>query len=175
MVNSCAYNTKKLTSLSMAADHPRPVEREDERIAGHIRIMGQALPEQDFSERRALERMATTLRGKVFPGALDCLITDYNAKGARLHFEERPVVGDRIVLVVWSSGLAFEATPRWRAGNDAGVQFTFSCDFRGRVPAHLAAIRAEWKKRRPHIRRKQMLRTSAMIQTRPGRSGGWLG
>jgi hypothetical protein len=136
--------------------------------------MGQAA-EIDFSERRALERMPTTLRGKVFPGAVDCLITDYNAKGARLHFDERPAIGDRVVVVVWSSGLAFEATPRWRAGNDAGVQFTSSCDFRGRVPAHLASIRAQWKKRRPHIRRREMIKSSAMIQTRTGRnSGGWI-
>jgi len=135
--------------------------------------MGQVAPvEEDFSERRALERMATTLRGKLFPGAVDCLITDYNAKGARLHFDERPIVGDHVVLVVWSSGVCFEAVPRWRAGDDVGVQFTNTCDFRGRTPAHLATIRAQWKKRRPHIRRRQMLKTSAMIQSRPGRGGG---
>lgn len=136
--------------------------------------MGQAA-EIDFTERRALERMPTTLRGKVFPGALDCLITDYNARGARLHFDERPAIGDRVVVVVWSSGLAFEATPRWRAGNDVGVQFTSSCDFRGRVPAHLASIRAQWKKRRPHIRRREMMKTSAMIQTKSGRArSNWI-
>ena len=119
--------------------------------------------------------MATTLRGKVFPGAVDCLITDYNAKGARLHFEEHPEVGEHVILVVWSSGLAFEATPRWRTDLEVGVQFVASCDFRGRVPAHLAAIRAIWRKRRPHIGRRKMLKTSAMIQRRSGRGDGWMG
>lgn len=127
-------------------------------------------------ERRALERMPTTLRGKAFPGALDCLITDYNAKGARLHFDERPAFGDKLVVVVWSSGLAFEAVVRWRSGDDIGVQFSSSCDFRGRTPAHLAAIREQWRKRKPRIRRRQMLKTSAMIQKkRRNPADGWMG
>ncbi len=137
--------------------------------------MAEAAVVDNPAERRALERLPTTLRGKVFPGALDCLITDYNARGARLHFEERPAVGDRLVLVVWSSGLAFEATPRWRAGDDIGVQFSSSCDFRGRTPSHLAEIREQWKRRRPHIRRRQMIKTSAMIQRRRNPADGWLG
>ena len=137
--------------------------------------MAEAAVAENFAERRALERLPTTLRGKLFPGALDCLITDYNARGARLHFEERPTVGERVVLVVWSSGLAFEATPRWRAGLEIGVQFTSSCDFRGRTPAHLASIREQWKKRRPHIRRRQMLKTSAMIQKRRSPGDGMIG
>ena len=137
--------------------------------------MAEAAIDTDFSDRRALERLPTTLRGKVFPGALDCLITDYNARGARLHFEERPAVGDHIVLVVWSSGVAFEAVSRWRAGMDVGVQFTSTCDFRGRTPSHLAAIREQWRKRRPHIGRRQMLKTSAMIQKRRGQGDGWMG
>jgi hypothetical protein len=128
----------------------------------------------DFSERRALERLPTTLRGKVFPGALDCMITDYNARGARLHFDDRPAVGDHIVLVVWSSGVCFEARPRWRAGMEIGVQFTSTCDFRGRTPSHLASIREQWRKRRPHIGRRQMLKSSAMIQKR-ARNDGWIG
>ena len=137
--------------------------------------MAEAVVATNFAERRALERLPTTLRGKVFPGALDCLITDYNAKGARLHFDERPALGDKIVLVVWSSGLAFEAVARWRAGMDIGVQFSSSCDFRGRTPAHLASIREQWKKRRPHIRRRQMLKTSAMIQKRRGKDAALIG
>ncbi len=136
--------------------------------------MARAAIDTDLADRRALERLPTTLRGKVFPGALDCLITDYNARGARLHFEERPAVGDHIVVVVWSSGVACEGVPRWRAGMDIGVQFTSTNDFRGRTPAHLAGIREQWRKRRPHIGRRQMLKTSAMIQKRrPG--DGWMG
>ena len=81
--------------------------------------MGEAAQIEDFSDRRALERLATTLRGKLFPGELDCMITDYNARGARLHFEEPPPADENLVLVVWSSGVAFEATARWRSADCA--------------------------------------------------------
>jgi hypothetical protein len=137
--------------------------------------MGEAASTADYADRRALERLTTTLRGKVFPGGADCVIADYNARGAKLHFEERPALGDKIVVVVWSSGWAFEAAPRWRAGLEVGVQFISSCDFRGRVPAHLAAIRELWRKRRPHIGRREMIKSSAMIHKRRGRNDGWIG
>jgi hypothetical protein len=137
--------------------------------------MAEAATATTFAERRALERLPTTLRGKIFPGAMDCLITDYNARGARLHFEEPPPAEDQVVLVIWSSGLAYEAAPRWRGGTDMGVLFTSSCDFRGRTPAHLSAIRDQWRKRKPHIRRGQMLKSSAMIQKRRGPNSGWIG
>jgi hypothetical protein len=137
--------------------------------------MGQPAEDEDFRERRALERMPTTLRGKLFPGGIDCLITDYNAKGARLHFEERPAVGDRVVLVVWSSGLAFEAVTRWRTALEIGVQFSSSHDFRARTPARLAPIREIWRKRLPRIGRRKMMKTSAMIQRRRGRDDGMIG
>jgi hypothetical protein len=138
-------------------------------------VMAEAAVVTRFAERRALERLPTTLRGKVFPGALDCLITDYNAKGARLHFEGPPPSEDQIVLVIWSSGLAYEAQPRWRGEADMGVLFRSSCDFRGRTPAHLAAIRDEWRKRKPRIRRGEMMKSSAMIQKRRNPRDGWLG
>ena len=137
--------------------------------------MAEAVVATNFAERRALERLPTTLRGKVFPGALDCLITDYNAKGARLHFEGPPPSDEAIVLVIWSSGLAYEATPRWRGGTDMGVLFSTSCDFRGRTPAHLAPIRDQWRKRKPHIRRGEMLKSSAMIQQRRNPRDGMIG
>jgi hypothetical protein len=137
-------------------------------------VMAEPARIEDFLERRALERLPTTLRGKVFPGALDCIIADYNARGAKLQFDEPQTLPERIVLVVWSSGLAFEAQPRWRSASEVGVQFSSSCDFRGRVPARLSAIRALWRKRRPHIGRRQMLKTSAMIQKR-SRNDPWMG
>jgi len=63
--------------------------------------------------------------------------------GAKLRFEGRPAVGDHLVVVVWSSGLAFEVTVRWRAGDEAGVEFLHKRDFRRPVPAELAVIRAQ--------------------------------
>ena len=94
------------------------------------------------SERRALPRQSTTLRGRAFPGGFECLVRDYNERGARLQFTgERPDT-DQFVLVMWATGLAFEGQARWRAGGEIGVQFLRSCDFRGRTPAFFWAARA---------------------------------
>jgi hypothetical protein len=129
-----------------------------------------AQPAEDastFRNRRRLERVSTTLRAKVFPGPLACVIADFNDRGARLRFDERPSVGDRLVVVVWSSGLAFEVVVRWRAGDEAGVEFLHKRDFRRPVPAELAAIRAQWLKRRPRIRRRKLMAEAGIVQGRP--------
>jgi hypothetical protein len=115
-------------------------------------------------ERRRLERVSTTLRAKVFPGALDCTIADFNERGARLRFAEQATIGDHLVMVVWSSGLAFEAVVRWRAGDNVGVEFLHKRDFRRPVPAELASIRAQWLKRRPRIRRRKLLAQAGIVQ-----------
>src|ERR1700732_4162370 len=94
----------------------------------------------DARDRRALERMPTTLRGKVFPGAVDCVIANFTKHGALLRFDARPSLGDRLIVVVWSSGVAFEVATRWRAGDEVGVQFLSSRDLRRPAPPHLAQI-----------------------------------
>jgi hypothetical protein len=117
-------------------------------------------------ERRRLERVSTALRAKVFPGGLDCTIADFNDRGARLRFAERPAIADHLVMVVWSSGLAFEAVVRWRGGDEVGVEFQHKRDFRRPVPAELASIRAQWLKRRPRIRRRKLLAQSGIVQAK---------
>jgi hypothetical protein len=118
-------------------------------------------------ERRRHERVPTALRAKLFPGAVDCVIADLTDRGARLRFEHRPMIGDHVVVVVWSSGLAFEAVVRWRAGDQTGVEFLHKRDFRRPVPAELAAIRAQWLKRRPRIRRRKLLAQAGILQSKP--------
>ena len=135
--------------------------------------MGQPAEAENFADRRALERLPTALRAKVFPGGADCVIKDYNERGARLRFAERPAMGDHLVLVVWSSGLAFEAVVRWRSEEHVGVQFLHKRDFRRPVPAELAAIRALWQKRRPHLSRRELKAQSQMIQKRSAVRGYW--
>ena len=75
------------------------------------------------AERRDSERTPTALRGKVFPGASDCVINDFSRRGARLGFPGGPPAGDEVVVVIWTSGFAFEAQIRWRAGAEAGDPF----------------------------------------------------
>ncbi|MFI4934809.1 MAG: PilZ domain-containing protein [Caulobacterales bacterium] len=137
--------------------------------------MGLPAPSQVHIDRRTLERTPTTLRGKVFPGPRDCVIADFSKHGARLRFDARPALGERLVVVVWSSGLAFEAVTRWRSGDEVGVQFTSSRDLRRPAPAHLAAIQALWLKRRPRMGRRKLIAHAAIIDKRSRwpRSAGW--
>ena len=123
------------------------------------------LPSEDASsiERRALPRQPTTLRGKVFPGGRDCVVKDYNERGARLQFAGDRPDDDQFVLVMWATGLAFEGQVRWRAGEELGVLFLRSCDFRGRTPAFFWAARAEWLRSRPRMSRRALNGASAMI------------
>jgi hypothetical protein len=126
-------------------------------------------------DRRAVERMPTTLRGKVFPGAIDCVIANFSKHGACLQFESRQALPHRVTVVVWSSGVAFEAVARWRAGDEVGVQFLSSRDLRRPAPPHLAQIQALWMKRRPRIGRRALIKNAAIIDKRSRwpRGAGW--
>jgi hypothetical protein len=120
----------------------------------------------DWKDRRAAERVATTLRGKVFPGAYDCVIADFTKLGARLRFDALLPGGDHLTLVVWSSGVAFEAQVRWRRGLGIGVQFASSRDLRRPAPPHLAEIQALWMKRRPRLGRRALIASPVILQDR---------
>src|ERR1035438_1512705 len=112
--------------------------------------MGQtAAAPASYRDRRAAERIPTSLRGKVFPDAVDCVIADFSKLGARVRFEGEPPAGARLTMVVWSSGVAFDATVRWRRGAEIGLQFASSRDLRRPAPPHLAEIQALWLNRRP--------------------------
>jgi len=117
-------------------------------------------------ERRDSERTPTALRGKVFPGALDCVINDFSRRGARLGFPDGPPADDDVVVVIWTSGFAFEAQARWRTGREMGVQFRSRLDLRGTVPPHLAEVKVQWLNRRRRLSRRQLLKCDAMIDNR---------
>ena len=117
-------------------------------------------------DRRAAERIATSLRGKIFPGAIDCVITDFTKFGARLSFEGPPPDDDRIIMVVWSSGVAFESVVRWRRKAEIGVSFAASRDLRRPAPPHLAEAQAMWMKRRPRVGRRALIASPVILQDR---------
>jgi hypothetical protein len=129
--------------------------------------MGQtALKTASGRDRRAAERIATSLRGKLFPGAIDCIAADFHRQGARLKFAAPPPEGERMIFVVWSSGVAFEATVRWRRGLEIGVQFASSRDLRRPAPPHLVEIQALWMARRPRVRRNALKASQVILQNR---------
>lgn len=117
-------------------------------------------------ERRGTARLETSLRGKAFPGAADCRITDFTRRGARLSFDGPAPTADRFVLVVWSSGAAFEAVIRWRRGREAGVRLEASRDLRRPAPPHLVEAQALWLARRPRLRRQAIVRSPVVLQSR---------
>jgi hypothetical protein len=119
-------------------------------------------------EQRRAPRTATTSRGKIYPGGLDCTIADFSQNGARLHLsrpDSATPSGD-IVLVIWSTGAAFEATPRWRDGAEAGWRFLSRFDLRRPVPPRLAEVKAQWLARRLILRRMQLKASGVMINYR---------
>ena len=130
--------------------------------------MAHAYAPLGFRERRAAERVPTTLRGKAFPtaspGGRDCQIIDFSKRGARLRFEGDLPADDRMVVVVWSSGLAFQAQMRWRRADEMGVQFTGSRDLRRPAPPELEAIRALWLRRRPRLRRQAIIANPMILR-----------
>ena len=119
--------------------------------------------ESSPADRRALPRQPTTLRGKAFPGGADCTIRDYNDRGARLQFSGPAPQDDQFILVVWSTGQAFEGQVRWRGGQEVGLLFLRGCDFRGRTPSFFWTVRAEWLRSRPKLPRRALKVRSAMI------------
>ena len=127
--------------------------------------MGQiAIASDSFRDRRAAERVATSLRGKVFPGPVDCVVADFSKLGARLRFLGEAPTGARLTMVVWSSGRAFDATVRWRRGSEIGLQFASSRDLRRPAPPHLAEVQALWRKRRPRVGRRALIASPVILQ-----------
>jgi hypothetical protein len=118
------------------------------------------------ADRRKLQRAVTALRGKVFPGGLDCVIKDFNRGGARLQFEGPPPLDDGLVVVIWSSGVAIEAIGCWRGEFEMGVRSLRRFDMRGRVPERLLEVKAQWLERRRRLRRSQLKGCPAVIDYR---------
>jgi hypothetical protein len=110
-------------------------------------------PSEAGADRRRVKRIPTTLRGKVFPGEADCIVADMSEAGACLTFEDQAANQDRLLLVIWSTGLAFDAEVRWRQGQRVGLRFVARCDFHRRTPAAFHEARTLWRRSRPKLRK----------------------
>jgi hypothetical protein len=122
------------------------------------------------ADRRDSARTPTTLRGKVFPGGLDCVVKDFSKGGARLRFLGQPPSEDRIVVVIWATGAGGEAVRCWRGDGEAGWRFVSRFDLRAAVPKHLADVKAQWLGRRRKLRRRELAESGAMLGWRGGPS-----
>ena len=78
-------------------------------------------------ERRQSPRQKSFLRGCIYfnnrRSALDCLIRDVSATGARLIFSEAVSIPDRINLYIAQKEQTLSAHVQWRRGEEVGVAF----------------------------------------------------
>jgi hypothetical protein len=97
---------------------------------------------------------------------LDCIISDFSRRGARLRFLDQAPTEDSIVVVIWSTGIAIEAIRCWRDGVEMGWQFLSRFDLREAVPKRLAGVKEQWKGRRRKLKRSQLRDCGVMIDYR---------
>lgn len=81
-----------------------------------------------FEERRSQTRQRV-LKGGTLTfnrgyGALECVVRNLSARGARLAFGDTAAVPPRFVLKISADGPARPVHVRWRTMTDIGVEFT---------------------------------------------------
>ena len=80
-----------------------------------------------MSERRKATRQKSFLRGCVYfnnrRSAIDCLIRDISATGARLIFSDTVTIPDIVDLYIAQKEQTLRAQIHWRHGDEVGVGF----------------------------------------------------
>jgi PilZ domain len=81
-----------------------------------------------MSERRRATRQKSFLRGCIYfndrRSAIDCLVRDLSAAGARLIFSDRVNIPDAVDLYIPQKEEMLRARVEWRHGEEVGVSFT---------------------------------------------------
>ncbi len=102
-----------------------------------------------WTERRAIARQRTLLRGRICYGAhseisIDCAIRNINAQGALLVVpDEQPLPSD-FTLIHVTEGISFDSHVIWRHGAYVGVTIGDRHDLKGVVDAQLRALHNIW-------------------------------
>jgi len=91
-----------------------------------------------MTERRRATRQKSFLRGCIYfnnrRSALDCLIRDISASGARLIFSDTVTVPDVVDLYIPQKEQTLRAQVHWRHGDEIGVAFTHGAQSSGAPP-----------------------------------------
>jgi hypothetical protein len=97
-----------------------------------------------MSERRRATRQKSFLRGCVYfnnrRSAIDCLIRDISATGARLIFSSTVSIPDVVDLYIAQKEQTLSAHVHWRHGDEVGVAFAVAGQAPGAAPAAEAAL-----------------------------------
>jgi len=79
------------------------------------------------SERRNATRQKSFLQGRIYfnnrRSAIDCLIRDISATGAKLIFSQTASIPDVVELFIPQKDQTLRAHVQWRSGEEAGVAF----------------------------------------------------
>jgi len=79
------------------------------------------------SERRTSTRQKSFLQGRIYfnnrRSAIDCLIRDISAGGAKLIFSQTASIPDVVELFIPQKDQTLRAHVQWRSGEEAGVAF----------------------------------------------------
>jgi len=80
-----------------------------------------------MGERRRSARQKSFLRGCIYfnkgRGAVDCLIRDISAEGARIIFSEAVNIPEVVELYIPQKEQTLRARVQWRHGDDIGLSF----------------------------------------------------
>jgi hypothetical protein len=89
--------------------------------------MSESESESDESERRNSTRQKSFLQGRIYfnnrRSAIDCLIRDISAGGAKLIFSQTASIPEVVELYIPQKDQTLRAHVQWRSGEEAGVAF----------------------------------------------------
>jgi len=125
---------------------------------------------RNASERRRATRQKSFLRGCIYfnnrRSALDCLIRDISATGARLIFSDTVTIPDIVDLYIPQKERTLRAHVHWRHGDEVGVAFANAAQG-SHQPAHVAELAERVQKLESEIAamRKLLKRLKAEIES----------
>jgi len=125
---------------------------------------------RNVNERRRATRQKSFLRGCIYfnnrRSALDCLIRDISATGARLIFSDTVTIPDIVDLYIPQKERTLRAHVHWRHGDEVGVAFANAAQG-SHQPAHVAELAERVQKLESEIAamRKLLKRLKAEIES----------
>lgn len=80
-----------------------------------------------MSDKRGAARQKSLLRGFVYfgnsPSAVECIVRDISETGARLKFQNLPIIADALDLHIPAKGHTLHADVKWYQRDEIGVAF----------------------------------------------------
>ena len=113
------------------------------------KLRRKSLPPPNGTERRAVLRRRTLLRGRICFGphhviTVDCGIRNLSEHGAQVRLPPQQALPGEFTLLHINEGLAFDASVIWRRGDLVGLRFTGSHNLKDGADDEFRSLRAIW-------------------------------